>query len=500
MGVIVRQSFWNSIWSYLGIALGYINLVILFPKFLSTDEFGLTRIFIAASMIVAQFGALGLINISVKYFPYFKSKDDNHHNGFLFFGFIITTIGSLACVLGLIVFKPYIISTYIERSKLFVDYYYWLFPISIALIYFHQYSVYARVILKSSLQTFAREFLIRLLHLLAVLLYAFGFVDFDTFVALFVLSYFFNGLFLVIYLAFDKALNYIPSWGFYKNLPLKEIAQYGAFVILSNLGGYVAGNVDVLMLGAMAENGLTDVAIYSVAFYIGNVVNVPIKAVYSIALPIVADAWKNNDLKKIHNIYKKSSINQLAIGSLILLGLYANLDNMFSILPSEYASGRMVVLIIAGSQLFNIASGINGGIIVNSPYYKYDTLFIVLMIIGNIILNIVFIKMLGFVGAAVATAVTLILFNVGRIITVKVKSKMQPFSVQTIYVLIISAVIYGIQMLLPKLDIMLVDLIVRSALIVLLFVPAIYFFNISEDINQIIRKSLKTVSKLIGNK
>jgi CheY-like chemotaxis protein len=158
-------------------------LVILFPKFLSTDEFGLTRIFIAASVIVSQLGSLGIVNISIRYFPIFKKPDDKNNNGFIFIGFILCSIGTLLCVLGLLIFRPYIIDIYLERSALFVNYYYWVFPICISLIYFNQFSSYARVILKSSLQTFTRDLLIRILHFASILTYALDLIDFEVFIA-----------------------------------------------------------------------------------------------------------------------------------------------------------------------------------------------------------------------------------------------------------------------------------------------------------------------------
>ena len=44
MGIIMKQSLRTSVLSYIGIALGYVNVVLLFPVFLSPEEFGLTRV------------------------------------------------------------------------------------------------------------------------------------------------------------------------------------------------------------------------------------------------------------------------------------------------------------------------------------------------------------------------------------------------------------------------------------------------------------------------
>lgn len=494
MGIIAKQSFWGSIWSYIGIALGYINLVILFPKFFTPDEFGLTRIFIAASMITAQLGTLGIINISVKYFPYFKTNDQRH-NGFLFFAFSVATFGSILIVLALILFKPLVIDIYSERSQLFVDYYYWLLPITVALVYFRQYSAYARVILKASVQNFAREVLMRFMHFALIVLFALNLINFEIFVQLFVLSYFVNGMFLVLYLAIKKAVHFMPDFNFYKTLPFKAISKYGLFMIFSSIGTYIAGSLDVLMLGALSTNGLADVAIYSVGFHIGNIVQVPVKAVFSIALPIVADALKKNDLKKVESIYKKSSITQLTIGCLLILGLWANIDNVLQILPETYMDGKWVIFLIAISQIFNLITGINSGIIVNSHYYKYDSYFLFFLILSNVILNFVFIKMYGLIGAALATAITTSLFNIGRTLLVKLKSGMQPLTIESVYILLISLGIYLLQLFLPDFENLFLDLIIRSVVITIAFVFLIYQFNISEDINRIIDKGFNYLKR-----
>jgi hypothetical protein len=45
MGIVAKQSIYNSLASYLGILIGAINTIVLFPNVFSADEFGLTRVF-----------------------------------------------------------------------------------------------------------------------------------------------------------------------------------------------------------------------------------------------------------------------------------------------------------------------------------------------------------------------------------------------------------------------------------------------------------------------
>ena len=51
MGKILKQSFWSTIVIYFGVLLGFINSIILFPKFLSTEQIGLIRQIISMSSI-----------------------------------------------------------------------------------------------------------------------------------------------------------------------------------------------------------------------------------------------------------------------------------------------------------------------------------------------------------------------------------------------------------------------------------------------------------------
>ncbi|MBA3757097.1 MAG: hypothetical protein H0X02_13130 [Nitrosomonas sp.] len=51
MGLLRRQSIKSSIATYIGIAIGYVNLILLFPKFLLPDQLGLTRVMISMAAI-----------------------------------------------------------------------------------------------------------------------------------------------------------------------------------------------------------------------------------------------------------------------------------------------------------------------------------------------------------------------------------------------------------------------------------------------------------------
>jgi O-antigen/teichoic acid export membrane protein len=238
------------------------------------------------------------------------------------------------------------------------------------------------------------------------------------------------------------------------------------------------------MIGALLD--LEQVAFYTVAFFIGNAIKIPGKSIVAISVPLLAKAWEEQDFKKIQTLYTKSSINQLIIGGIFFLCIWINIDEVFSLLPLKFSFGKWVVLFIGLSQLFNIATGVNGAIIVNSRYYRYDLYTNVLLVFITLLTNYIFIPIYGINGAAMATAFSVFLFNFIRLVLIKVKMNMQPFSVQTIYTILILFAIYLLVGLLPLNGNVYVDILWKSIFVITVFTPLMLAFKLSEDMNKIV--------------
>ena len=75
MGSIQKQAIQNTIISYLGVAIGFVNTLILQPKMLSPEELGLTRILYSTSVLIATLFPLGLNAFTIKFFPKFRNSE-----------------------------------------------------------------------------------------------------------------------------------------------------------------------------------------------------------------------------------------------------------------------------------------------------------------------------------------------------------------------------------------------------------------------------------------
>ena len=73
MGIVKRNSITITILSYLGIVVGYVNKILLFPNFLSEEQVGLANILVSMAVMYAQFSAMGINSTIVKFFPFFRT-------------------------------------------------------------------------------------------------------------------------------------------------------------------------------------------------------------------------------------------------------------------------------------------------------------------------------------------------------------------------------------------------------------------------------------------
>ena len=101
MGSIQKQAIQNTIISYSGVVIGFVNTLILQPKMLSPEELGLTRILYSTSILIATLFPLGINAFTIKFFPKFRNAD-NGHNGYFGLLLLISFIGFAVVAAGVL--------------------------------------------------------------------------------------------------------------------------------------------------------------------------------------------------------------------------------------------------------------------------------------------------------------------------------------------------------------------------------------------------------------
>ncbi|HVD98335.1 MAG TPA: oligosaccharide flippase family protein [Cytophagaceae bacterium] len=509
MGIVVKQSIKSTLVSYTGVLLGAFNVLWLYPKFLAPENIGLIRLLQDIPTLLAMFVQLGAFSIIDRYFHHFKD-DPQERKSFLTVISLYPLAGYTLFVLSFFLFRSFWENIYASNSQLLVEHMIYLLPITFFMMYTSLMESLIRTNLNVVFAGFLREILIRALYTTFIFLYALKAVSFEQLIFLIATSYAICLVLLYIYakrldlLAFTLKLKLPPKE------KLREIGMYVAFFIPGTAGSIIAHKIDTLMLGAISgttqNEGLVNVAIYSLGYFIGSVVEIPRKSISQISIPILSKSFAENDLKTISTLYKKNSQIQLVTGIYIFSMIWINVDDLFVFIPQSeiYRSGKYVILFIGLSKLFDMATSINGEIIQFSNHYKFNVVAIGSLSAITAISCLIFIPIYKITGAAVALTLTIFLFNFIKTYFIWHKMKLSPFSAQMIPVSILCMVTLILSSLINRPVHTVYEafgwILFNCTLFTIIFYFMIRKLKLSEDINNLIDMVLQFVTNKTGMK
>ena len=486
MGNIAKQSYKGTIYTYLGIILGFVTTGLLFPHILTPEQIGLISILLAYAIIFGQASNMGFQVVLTRFFPYFRDKG-KRHNGIFFVALMVTATGLVLACSTLFFMKEVLV----KKSPLFAQYYSHLYWLVLGFGLFILLDQYAKVLFNATLGILLREVILRFLILIILLVFYFQLISFCSFISLYTVIYLLLPGILLVFLIKERQFFINPSFAKLTPEFFREAIPMSLFGVLSTFSGMITLNIDKIMIERYAGFELT--GIYTIAFFFGGLIRVPSRPLLKISSIHVAACWKKNDTKEIANIYTKSSMIQFVIGMLTFMGLWINIDNIFRILPDAYGIGRYVILLIGFSMIFEVLTNTASQIVTNSKYYKMQALMLGSFVVLIVITNMIFIPLYGIVGAAIASLLSRVLYSLLRYIYVWYKFGMQPLNYRYGIVLVVSLASYFIASLLPYLNMLAIDVLVRSALVVIVYVPLLYYLKVSEDLNRQLEEVLDKV-------
>ena len=492
MGVIKQQGIYATIAAYIGVLIGVVNQMWLYPTFLSESEVGLIYSLVDTAMLFTPFILLGLVSVCLRYFPRFNNTAQGHH-GFLSFLLLIPLFSFALFSLVFLFCLPYV-SDFFAKSPLYARFLPLTLPLCFFLIYISILEAYCRSLQRTIFITFLREVFIRAASGVLVLAYGLALIQTERFVWCYVGIYALVMLGLAGYIYHLKQLHLvrIDRQKFDTEL-LRDMGRYAFFILLGTIGGTIVYKIDSILLNYYV--GEADTGIFRITGFIGLVVEMPRRALSQIAAPVVAQAMQRNDLSLVANLYRSISTHQYLAGAFLLCGIWCNIDNIFALMPrgDVYAQGKYVVLLVGISKIFDMVTSINEEIIAYSPYYRYTTLLMVGLILVTIGSNMLFIPIWGIVGAALASAICILSYNIFKFMLIYSKMNLQPFSISTIKITLIATLVAIIGTYLPPtlFPSPFIDLICRSLLIGILFAALTLSWRVSDEVNQLVGKIWK---------
>ncbi len=483
MGIVLKQSFINTLIVYLAFAIGGVNVLFLYTRFLDGEYYGLVTFLLSAANLLMPITAFGVQYTIVKFYSSYESKIER--DKFLNLALILPLL--IAIPLGFLgnVFYEQISLLLSDKNAVIKDYTYIIYLVAIATAYFEVFYAWSKVQLRSVFGNFIKEMYNRLAVMALLFCVYFEFITEVEFIYYLTGAYFLRLLIMMLYafkLYFPKITFSLPS-------NYKEIFKYSLYIILAGSAGAILLDIDKVMIPSKEEIALA--AYYSVAVFIGTVIEAPGRAMLQILQPLTSKAINENNFTEINKLYKQSSINLLLVCGLFFLLVNLNIQELFKLLPQEYSGGKWVVLMISGAKLYKMYLGINGEIIMNSKYYKMLLPLAIGMALSVILLNDWLIDLYSTDGAAISTLVVILFFSTIKLWYVKRKFSITPYSKMTGQLIVLILLVFVSFYFWNFLFHPIVNIILKTVLISVIYLFTVIKLEISLDINKLLSRLIK---------
>ncbi|MEO9570479.1 MAG: lipopolysaccharide biosynthesis protein [Polaribacter sp.] len=496
MGIVLKQSFRNTIIIYSAFLIGGINTIVFYPRFLEKEFYGMVVFLLSASNVIMPLTAFGIQYTIVKFFSSYETKKEKDK----FLSSVIFLPLIIALPLGF--FWDYahlwIMSKVAPENQIVENYTFSIYLIAVACAYFELFYSWTKVQLQTVFGNILKELWNRVVVMLLLFAVFFKLINKEEFIFYLTIAYVLRAIVMMFY-AFRV---YFPN--FYFKLPenILEIIKYSLYIILAGSAGAILLDIDKIMIPG--KDTIEKAAYYSVAVFIGSFIEAPSRAMTQILQPLTSKSLNEFNHKEVENLYKKSSINLFLIGGLFYILVNCGVSELFKLMPEKgYAGGEWVVLMISTAKLYTMFLGNNGAIINNSKFYKIALPLALGMSIGVYLLNEIFyFKLnLGTDGLALSTLIIIVVFNTIKLWFVHNKFTITPFTPSSwkmfSIILVILLVFYFWDFPIDNIYLWkfpihpIINIAIKSILITVIYITLIFKLNISPELDLLLKKYYK---------
>lgn len=230
-----------------------------------------------------------------------------------------------------------------------------------------------------------------------------------------------------------------------------------------------------------------EVGIFQAVMQMTILLTVTLNAIDSILSPMFADYYHRQDQNNLEETYRVGAKWGLYISVPLFFGVVFSAPQILELAyGSAYLVGASSLILLACAQLFNIATGSVGMVVVMTGHQKKWLWMTVVMFVINVGLNLYLIPRYGIVGAAIATGLPIVvMYSIGLWILHRYL-KIWPYDGRFLKVVVaFLAVFLALALLSPILNsVLLVEILVNFATAALIFSAVIWLFGFDREDTQ----------------
>jgi O-antigen/teichoic acid export membrane protein len=500
MGIVARQSIKSSVVVYAGVFLSVVINLFIWPLCFDINEIGVLRVLLDIAAPLTVFVNFGLPNTISRFFPFFQN-DKTNNNGLLKLVLKYSLLGTLAFTALFFLFEDFVKEFYAKDSPLLSQNLVYLYVFTVIMAGINIFESYSASNLRIVVPKIFKDFLFRVLVIGLTLGYFFYHFSFNTYLLAYTLLFLLVLVLILVYLQRMGKLG-LGKQIIYEEPGLKkQIFKFNSVILLGGFGGLLLTKADVLLIAAAPQGDFNN-GIYTTAILLASMIELPGRSVGQISLPIIADNFKIGNWKEIQKMYGQSSNIQLSIALLIFCLIWANIENIFGLMPNgdKFIQGQWAFLIIGLAQIFNMSTSLNASILAITKHYYIITLVSNIAAVLGVVLNLWLIPKFQINGAAIATGATIILLHGSIMFFAWLHYKVFPYSMATLKILGLAVVVILVVYLLPHLHYYILDGAIKTIVIIGLFTIGLLKLNVSSYFNDMYAKVLQTITAKLKRK
>ncbi len=423
-----KQALFYTLINYIGTAIGIVSVLFIYP--LDLKFLGTVRYVDTISQLLYPVMVLGASHALIKFYP---ALNDEKRKQLFNYSIASISVISLVILVGIGLF--HLGSDYKDVHLVYLA-----FLVAVSLAFIDLFRKQAQDLQKLAVPTFYEKIFPKVILPILFLLLLWGVTgEFDS-LFYYSLCYVVMALLTAVYLFrhFKPGFNYRFKTLF-GEVSRKDYFRYSLYAFAGSFGSLLAFRID----GFMIYNFISDEAngIFSTGVTLSSTLQIPAIGMFALYAPIISDYLKSGNFKELHVKYKEVARLLFFIGAVLYSCIFLGIEDLFMMLPAhdKLMQTVPVILILGFNVLINMATGFNTEIITYSKYYRFNMVAILSLIAVNVPLNlfVVYYTDWGITGIAWASFVSMVLFNLGKLLFIYKKFRLLPFDAKFIQLALI---------------------------------------------------------------
>lgn len=182
---------------------------------------------------------------------------------------------------------------------------------------------------------------------------------------------------------------------------------------LSLIAGMQVINMQVAIITLGVFSNSESAGIYRVAYQLANTVALSLMVANMVIGPQISRMYNAGEMKKLQRMVSASSLFSLGIATPICIALFVYGKYILKLMyGEEFQVAYLTVAILCTGQLISVAMGSVSFLLNMTGHEKETAKGLIYSVVTNIVLNVTLVPIYGAEGAAIATSISLALWNI----------------------------------------------------------------------------------------